>query len=713
MAEMIDDEVMGEAEMVGEEAPMMETGETPEGEFENDESGIALFEFLNEGNLVEELKEPAEAASEIQRLYDLADNSMGPWRKKYKKALKLAKLDPHAQQKTFPFEKASNVVMPFILEAMLDFHSRTVPELVWRDRIVGMKTYGKTNEEKEDRAERVGDFMNYQVTDGMSYWRTEQDKLLLQLPCTGTGYKKTYFNGTEKEVNSDLFMADEVKFDHDCRTFEEAPDYFIEQEYNRNEVIEFIRGDQQWKIEEEDLPDKRDEPTLKFVRAFTWLDLDGDGLAEPYEVIYYTKTEAIVAVYPAYDEDGIKANDDGEIVKVERMPCFTQYRFLPDPDGGPMGMGWGILMADMFEAINTTVNQLIDAGTLANLAGNSGLIDSQLGSGNARGNRQQAGPIDVKMGQLTPVVSGGKPLAQSIVQFPYNGPNPTLFQLTQFMIEQMRSMTNAALNMDTNNQEAAIMYLTRLQQGLKVPNSIIMRVYDCAKHEFKVIAALNYKHHDSVKYNRILDGEKEFNMQADFNPDDCDIKLACDPSQGSDIERQTRADVLLQEAKEDQSGVLDKRFAYLNWLQELGVPDPELFAPEPSGEPDPMQQLMYANMQREARNEERRIKIDEVKTDLKRHEVAMEAAKNMAHLGLESDVKEADIAKRYAETFKLLWEIGMGDDPAVATEAIEQKFIDRKSPMIEVPKPVNFEPPQEAQQQPGAQAQPGGPQPPV
>ena len=124
-----------------------------------------------------------EVGGDISQLYEAAKNSMDKWRKKYDKAVKLAKLEPHAEKKTFPFEDASNVIMPFILETMLDFHSRTVPEMVWRDNVVGVKLYGAESEEKTARSGRVGDYMNYQITEEIKHWRKEQDKLLLQLLC--------------------------------------------------------------------------------------------------------------------------------------------------------------------------------------------------------------------------------------------------------------------------------------------------------------------------------------------------------------------------------------------------------------------------------------------------------------------------------------------------------------------------------------------------
>lgn len=662
------------AEVVELEADILPDGVEPV-------APLPLFGFLaDDDNLVEEIDNEAEVASDVLRLLDAAKLSMAKWQDKYDKALKLAKLEPEAESKTFPFEGASNVMMPFIMEAMLDFHSRTVPELVWAKNIVAMKTYGRENKEKDARARRVSDYMNYQVGEAITTWKKEQDKMLLGLPCTGTAFKKTYFNNDEQEANSDLLLADEVIFDHTYRTFEDAPDKFIEEEYTRNEVLGFIRGALDWELDEDALEDERDHPEpFEFIRAFTWIDLDDDGLTEPYEVIVYKETEKVVSVRPAFDEEDIQANEDGEIIAVKMTKIFTQYQFLPDPEGGPMGMGWGILLGDLFESINSTVQQLMDAGTLANLAGNSGLIDHQLSGPSARGNRQQAGPIEVRMGELTPINTGGKPLAQSIVQFPYSGPNTTLYQLTEWMLTQLRTMTASALNLDTNSQEAAMMYLARLQQGLKVPNSIVMRVYDCAKEEFTKIAAINFKHYSDKKYNKVLDEAEPADMRADFNPDDCDIRPATDPSQGSDIERQQRASIVLEEAKTQMEPILNVREAYLDWLESLKVDDLERLAPEPSGEPDPMEQMMVANLQREAELAEREMTLKEAKQEMDRTEAMMKAMREGAGLGLELDMAEADIALKYAQAFKALWEIGMaGDNPIKTVQNMERQLIDKQ-----------------------------------
>lgn len=711
-------------------------------------SGIEIIDQLDEGNLVDKLEDlelgAQGVAYQVTSLCDEAKMTMGPWLADYKRALDLAKLVPEAEKKTFPFENASIVMMPFILETMLDFHSRTVPELVWAKRVVATRIYGRETEEKTQRADRVSDYMNFQISEEIPYWRPQQDKLLLALPCVGTGYKKTYYDADDKQIQSELLQGDQVIFNMDFCTFEEAPDKFVEEEYTRNEVLTYIRGDQQWKLDEDELPLQRDHPKpFEFIRAWTWLDLDDDGLTEPYEVVLYKETETVVSVYPAYDEDEITTNEDGEIVKVKMLEIFTQYRFLPDPEGGPMGLGWGILLGDLFDAINTNMRQMIDAGTLSNLAGNSGLIDAQMSGGSGRGNRQQSGPIEVRMGELTPVTTGGKPLGQSVVQFPYSGPNTTLFQLLEYLVTQIRNMTNSALNMETNSQEAAMMYLARLQQGLKVPNSIVMRVYDAAKDEFKKIAALNFKHYSNSKYNCVVqltpppepppqpqqqqpEGQQgnppgpavgppptpegqppqppvqaaapaaapepeEADMRADFNPDDCDIRLATDPSQGSDIERQQRADLVLQEAKTQPQQILNLREAYMNWLEALNVADIEGLAPPPSNEPDPMQKLMMANMQREAELAQKEMDIREARLNLDQQKETLKAMREGAEYGLKFDKTEADIMRQYAEAFKALWEIGMaGENPVQTVKDIEAALIDRAD---SAPPPVPLESP--------------------
>jgi hypothetical protein len=659
---------------------IIDNQELPEGDTLEEESDSFLIKNLDKGNIIDQLEEPRKACADALELFHEAETSMDPWLKKYKRALNLAKLqatsgDVEITEKSFPFEGASMVMMPYILEAMLDFSSRAASELVWTDDIVHAKIYGKNDKTKDARSKRVSDYSNYQLSEMIPNWREDQDKGLLILAAPGTFYKKTYYDTDIQEVCSELCLADEVIFDHGYKSFDSAPDKFYKCKYTRNEVIGFIRGEQKWEIEEDEL--EEDKNDFEFIEAYTWIDLDDDGLKEPYIALIWEEKERIVSLYPYYDEDTITENES-EIVKIEALDQFTQYRFLPDPEGGPMGMGWGILLGPMFDAINTNVRQLIDAGTLSNTAANSGLISQSLASG--RGNAVQSGPIEVQLGELTPVPNHGSGnLRDNIVQFPFAGPSPTLFSLMEYLINSSRSMTNAAVNIEAQPGEAASLYLAKLQQGLKVPNSIIMRVYSCAKNEFKKIAALNFKHFDNDKYNRVLDVEEQASMEADFDPEDCDIRMTADPTQGSDVERAQRAQAVHELAANQPQQVINYRQSVLDLLEVMKTPNIEELAPEPDPNAvDPMQQLMMAQQaaEMEMRKEDQMLRGQEVQ--LKKQKIALEAAKEMSKLGLQADKQEAEITNLYTQSLERLVKAGIasGQEALEVAQQIEDKFIE-------------------------------------
>lgn len=699
---------------------MNEDREPEANESVNDD--IEILELLDKGNIVDEI--PDDAGTTILDNYNDAFNSMSEWMGKYEKAMRLAKLQPKENKKTFPFEGASTAMAPFILEAMIDFNARAAPELAYSDNIVKAKVYGghtlpdvppppqdlgelqqqaqeafdearaarqeaqdRIDTEKEDRGARVAEYSNYQLDQLMPKWKREQDKLLLSLPCVGTMYKETYFDVGEQEARSDLCYGNEIIFDQSYPTFEDAPDKYKKlAAMTRNEVIEKIRGPEKWDIDESDLSDD-DAETYVFLKAFTWFDVDDDGLQEPYCVIVWEDKSKAVYARPLFDEDTVVVNKDKKIAKIEMVEVFTQFQFIPDPEGGPMGMGWGILLGPMFEQVNITLRSLMDAGTISNLAANSGLIADTSGPG-SRGNRAKRGPIEMALGKLTPVPMGGTGnLAQNVVQFPSSGPSETLFNLMSYMVENTRRMTDASSQVDANPNEAAALYLARLQQTLKRPNIIIMRVYNCAAKEFEKIFNLNHRHFSDEKYNRVIDEPVEYSMESDFNPEDCDIRLVADPAQGSEMERIARAEAVLQNAKTEQTPITDMRKATMDYYDVMGVQNVDLLVPEPQG-PDPMQKMLERQQeldeaergmdaefkQRDQQLKERDQQLREADQRMKQMKSQMEAAKEARQMGIDIDVSEADIALKYAQAFKVLSEIGISA-PLETVKKIETDFI--------------------------------------
>lgn len=619
-------------------------------------------------NLIKEVPDVDEVSADIDGLYQDAVESMADWERKYDKAIKLVTLEPEEKQKNFPIENASTVMIPMVLESAIDFHSRSVGDLVYAPKLVASKITGLTNfeippeleaqagnpeiaqliagiqaqaqmqdEQVEARSDRVDEYMNYQLTQKIPSWRKSQDKLLLMLPTVGTMFKKVFYDPDIKGIRSEVITPDRLKFDHNCREFDDVRHKFLDMDLSKNEVISRIRGDE-WDIEESELSD---DEVYHFCEALTWIDMDEDGLEEPYICIYWKDQSKLVSVVPNFDEDSITYNDDDEIVSITPNDYYIQYIFMPDPAGGCMGMGWGILLSDMFETINTNVRQLLDAGTLDNIAANSGFID--VGMGNER---TQSGTYQIEMGKFKKVqLPSGKNLSQSVTQLPFSGPSVVLFQLLEYMINQCRGLTVSAYNVEANSGEAAQLYLARLQQGLKVPNSIIMRVYECATEEFRRIARLNYDHYDNEYYSKVLN--QPANMQADFDYEDCDISPVANPAQGSDIERVAKAQAVYDMALNDPE--MNRYQAKKRLLEAMGVDNIDEVLPEPDPNyVDPMQSLLMeqkaAEMElynRELQTKERRVALEEL-------ELAMKYEKSL------SDIRqaEADIDNTESETTK-------------------------------------------------------------
>ena len=132
-------------------------------------------------------------------------------------------------------------------------------------------------------------------------------------------------------------------------------------------------------------------------------------------------TNIVVRILPNFRSmKQVAVNEDGDIARIERDHYFTKYGLLPNPTGGFHDLGFGRLMGPISEAVNSTLNRLLDAGTLQNMGG--GFIGS--------GARLRGGQIRFKPGEWKPVdVPGGKlRLASAIRSF-------LIFCLASLLIE--------------------------------------------------------------------------------------------------------------------------------------------------------------------------------------------------------------------------------------------------------------------------------------
>lgn len=610
-----------------------------------------------EKDVIEEIQQ------QVVDQYTEDHESMADWLVKYKDAIDLSTMKK-GETKTKPFVGASQVMAPYLMEACIDFNSRFMIDILGKKEPAAFEQWGKNSEAKEEQAKRCKDYFNYELTED-SIWIEDTDKEALALPMVGTTYKKSFHSSARDRVESRFVAADRMVFDFTSPRFEDAPQHAHDKlSFSINDVVGNVNSGA-WSLDIDDIADKTDITGREY---HFWFDLDGDGYSEPYIAVILDdmeteadgeKTLGLVSLVAAFDKEDV-TEQDGKVTYIERIACFSQKQYLPDPEGIPMGMGWGILYADIFKTINTNMRQLVNAGTIHNNSSNSGLISSNISPALGQG-RTGGKPIDIKMGKLTRVQTGsGQSLRDSVLQLPFSGPSVVLFQLLQHLEEGARRSTSAAYNVEANPNEAASLYLARLQQALKVPNAVMARVIRGVSKEFKIISNLIYRYGDNDHYGVVLD-EENVDIQKDFNPDTCNVQPTADLSHGSDVERMARASAALETSLNPMlEGVANKHEAFKDWVEAHGA-DPEQYVIPVQEGPSEQDKLNMAQQASMAELVNREMMLKEQKLSMDKFKLMLESQKTLADLEQQAAKTGAEVDLKQAQTAKVISDIAVGE----------------------------------------------------
>jgi hypothetical protein len=150
-------------------------------------------EFAN--NLAEVIEEEtlAKISNELRAQFSVDQTSRKDWEQSYIKGLDL--LGFKYNEVSNPFRGAASVSHPLLAEAVTQFQAGAYKELLPAGGPVKTAVLGVTTPEVEQQAERVKEFMNYQITYKMKEYDPEMDQLLFHLPLAGSAFKKVYFDG--------------------------------------------------------------------------------------------------------------------------------------------------------------------------------------------------------------------------------------------------------------------------------------------------------------------------------------------------------------------------------------------------------------------------------------------------------------------------------------------------------------------------------------
>ena len=130
------------------------------------------------------------------------------WETQYTKGLDL--LGFKYEERTRPFRGASAVTHPVLSEAAVQFQSQAYKELLPASGPVKTQIIGQSNEALEEQAQRVRDYMNYQITYVMEDYETETDQMLFYLPLAGSSFRKIFYDTTEEKARSQFVPAEDL-----------------------------------------------------------------------------------------------------------------------------------------------------------------------------------------------------------------------------------------------------------------------------------------------------------------------------------------------------------------------------------------------------------------------------------------------------------------------------------------------------------------------
>lgn len=616
-----------------------------------------IKKFIGQINIVEMLDKDLVAKIGQDCAADFQDDVTA----RNKKDMNLEKAEKIAKQvvekKSFPFPNASNVKYPLITKAVIEFNSRVSPLICSNGEAVKIKTFGgendlvtdeegnfeisqetgilKTeNDNKNDRAKKVRDVMNWIISD-VSDWEQEKDRLTLVYALAGFAATKNYFDYGEMLPKSELVLPTCLYWEKD-RVFAQATR--VAQIINMpvNKLVENMRLNVFF--EDEELVDyNKDKQNIELVEMHTLLDLDEDGYKEPYIVVFTKDGGKVLRIVARYDEKDI-IYSKGKVAKINPKEYFVFYEFIPCLDGSVYPIGLCDLLLFTNESINSIVNQLIDSGTLANTQG--GFVSGNI---KIRGGQQAFVP-----GEFKYVDNAAPDISKSIVPLPTKEPSPALFQLLGVLVDNGKelAMLTDVLTGTINPAIQPTTVLAMIEQGLSGFKAILKRLHRSLKKELQLYYDMIEKHLDDLKqfYGEVKivqDVEK-----ADFSKDYAIVPVS-DEYYSTSLEKAQRSQFYLGLAMSGNPYV-NAQAATERGLQVLGIENYRdlIVQPQPP-QPDPMLQAQLQYIMEQIKRMNVQNQIDLIKASLEKERTDSEVLND-------ANKTQSETVKRSAEAISAL-----------------------------------------------------------
>lgn len=621
-----------------------------------------INELVYEPNIANLLsKEDLETIGvQVVRDFDNDLLSRSSWEKRTEASLKLAL--QVAENKNFPWANASNVKFPLITIAALQYHARSYPVLIDSDLPVKCRVVGEDKDGlRALRASRVEQHMSYQLLEEDEDWESEMDKVLITQPIIGCAFKKSYYDPIRKHNVSENVLAKDLVVNYWTKSLETASRVTHILQMTKNEIYErTARGlwledvsegrPQQYssvamgnglqtlqdKAQGLQPPEPNDSSTpIEMLEQHCHIDFDGDGYAEPYIVYVRRDNKKVARIVARYTTKDIELNESGVVLSIKAEQYFTKYPFIPSPDGGFYDLGFGVLLGPLNESINTIINQLVDAGTMANTAG--GFLSRGI---KLRGGNYTFNPMEWKHVDTT-----GDDLRKGIVPLPVREPSQVMFTLLNLLInygERIGGSVDILSGQNPGQNTPAETTRTMAEQGMKIFNGIFKRTHRSLKQEFRKLYRLNQIFvSENTPYVSDSNGSGIV-LATDYEGPVTDVMPTSDPSITSDAQRISQASAIASRVAATP-GLYNRYEAEYAFLKALKVTNIDKLLPDPNGPnaipvpPNPKLQIEQMKLQAKQASDQLNMKVALLK-------LMGEAELNQAQIQkLEAEIEEIRI----------------------------------------------------------------------
>ena len=547
-----------------------------------------------DANLAEILDERVlmDMANDLIGLYKDDRSSRQEWEEAYTNGLGL--LGIKYQEREEPFRGSSGVTHPLIAEAITQFQAQAYKELLPSSGPVRTQIVGASTPELESQAQRVKEFMNYEIIHVMDEYDPEMDRLLFYLPLAGSAFKKVYFDDLLDRAVARFVPADDLVVPYNATDLSSSNRIAHVIRMGENDIrkfqatgfyrdVDLIPYDEEDELREKErklsgIEKTTDEKDCTLLEIHTDLDLPGfehkspldgevTGIKLPYIITIDEGSSKVLSIRRNWKE-----GDE----YYRKIQYFSHYKFLPGL--GFYGFGLLHMIGGLGRSATSILRQLIDAGTLANLPAGF----------KARGIRIRDSDEPLSPGEFRDIDVPGGALKESILPLPYKEPSQTLMALLGFVVDAGRRFAAIAdLQVGDGNQQAAVgTTVALLERGSKVMSAIHKRLHYAQKIEFRMLARV-FSESLPPMYPYNVWGAEATIKQTDFD-ERVDIVPISDPNIFSMSQRLALAQTQLQLAQSNPQ-MHNLYEAYRRIYEAIGVPDIEglLPVPQPPKPTDP------------------------------------------------------------------------------------------------------------------------------